>query len=240
MLPPRHRLTKTRARIRQHTKGRRTFVQRRPGQSFEPTEDWHEPAEKAGYRVIVRNPGKGYRHVVTEDQIRDRLARLPQQFLKDLDVVQLACMTRKKNRFPYYGLQWGTAIYLYPFEENLEETFYRPPPRALVIEAKMFGGQIIQDAPGVWKLIWSESACARLSAKQCPDSRVGPPGRFTQHDLYGSGEIRRVVCNSIWIFAKWRAESGPPNRSRQGSSPAPWRLAMAAVAHPVGRPGSED
>ena len=158
MLPPRHRLTRTRARIRQHSKTRRVFMPKNPGQVFEPTEDWHEPTEKPGYRVIVKKPGPGYRHVVTPRQIRSRLAQLPRQFLDELDVVQLATMTRKKQRFPCYGLQWGTAIYLYPFDDNLEEDFDRPPPQALVTEARMFGARVVQYAPQGWKLIWTETA----------------------------------------------------------------------------------
>ena len=45
-------------------------------------------------------------------------------------------MTRKKQSFPCYGMQWGNAIYLYPLEESLVEHFYQPPRPALVNEAE--------------------------------------------------------------------------------------------------------
>ncbi len=75
---------------------------------FSPPEDWHEPHGEGGdYRVLVQKPGPGYRHVVTQSEVRDRLAALPQHFLNDLEVVQLSRMTRKKQSFPCYGMQWG-------------------------------------------------------------------------------------------------------------------------------------
>ncbi len=145
-------------RFREYAKSRRAIVNRNPQNTFDPPEDWHEPRGCPGYRVLVRHPGPGSRHVVTPAQIRARLAKLPQEFLKGLEVVQLSQMTRKKYFCPCYGLQWGCAIYLYPFDESLDEYFYSPPPRSLVIESKMFGGRWEQPAPEVWKLIWTESA----------------------------------------------------------------------------------
>ncbi len=46
----------------------------------------------------------------------------PQHMLANLEVVQLSHMTRKKQSFPCYGMQWGTSLYLYPIEENLIES----------------------------------------------------------------------------------------------------------------------
>ena len=69
---------------------------------FAPPEDWHEATEREGYRVLIQPPGEGYRHIVTEQQIRDRLTIVPQRFLEQLEVVQLSCMTRKKQSFPCY------------------------------------------------------------------------------------------------------------------------------------------
>lgn len=168
MYAPRHHRTKLRSgqiknvsSPRQTTfraKARRLIGRKNPIQPFDPSEDWYEPTGESGYRVIIKKPGDGYRHVVTQDQIRSRLAQLPQHFIEDLDVVQLGCMTRKKNRFPCYGLQWGNAIYLYPFDESLEEEFDRPPPLALVIEAKMFGARFVETRPHGWKLIWTETS----------------------------------------------------------------------------------
>lgn len=146
------------AQRRERAKARRAIAPRHPIHSFDPPEDWFEATGADGYRVVQRDPGQGYRHVVTPDQVRTRLAKLPQGFLTDLEVIQLCTMTRKKEFSPCYGLQWGNAIYLYPFEETLDEYFYSPPPRSLVIETKMYGGRWEQNEPGVWRLFWTESS----------------------------------------------------------------------------------
>ncbi|MCA9259491.1 MAG: hypothetical protein KDA61_09840, partial [Planctomycetales bacterium] len=123
---------------------------------FSPPETWHEPTDRDSYRVIVQAPGAGYRHVVTPDEIRQRLAEVPQRFLRELEVVQLSRITRKKQSFPCYGMQWGAALYLYPVEETLEEYFYTPPRPLVVSEAKMYGGRWDEPSPGVWRLTWTE------------------------------------------------------------------------------------
>ena len=43
-------------------------------------------------------------------------------------------MTRKKQSFPCYGMQWGNALYLYPIEESFVETYDCPPRPNLVNE----------------------------------------------------------------------------------------------------------
>ncbi|HKD35671.1 MAG TPA: hypothetical protein VKB78_02695, partial [Pirellulales bacterium] len=84
---------------------------------FVPPENWYEPREDgAGYRLLVQPAGAGFRHVVTPDEVRDRLAELPERFVEPLETLQLSRMTRKKQSFPCYGMQWGSAIYLYPIE----------------------------------------------------------------------------------------------------------------------------
>src|SRR5262245_36197926 len=76
---------------------------------FVPPEDWHEPTEAGdGYRIIVQPAGEGFRHVVTPQEVRDRLAQLPPEFLNSLEILQFSRMTRKKQSFPCYGLQWGS------------------------------------------------------------------------------------------------------------------------------------
>jgi len=123
-----------------------------------PAETWYEPVENKslGYRVVVKPPGRGYRHVVTPAEIRDRLSVFPEDMVRPLQVVQLSQMTRKKGRFPCYGLQWGQALYLYPIEENLVETFQRPPKPAQWNEARMYGGKWEEGKDGHWQLIWTE------------------------------------------------------------------------------------
>lgn len=125
---------------------------------FAPPEDWHEPGQQSieSYRVIVQPPGPGYRHIVSPDEVRNRLAALPDHFLRELEVVQLSRMTRKKRSFPCYGMQWGSTLYLYPLEDSLVEFFYEPPRPELINETKMYGGRWIHDAPSTWQLIWTE------------------------------------------------------------------------------------
>ncbi len=123
---------------------------------FSPPETWYEPTSaQKGYRVIIKPPGEGYRHVVTPDEVRGRLAELPTHFVKDLDIVQLSSMTRKKQSFPCYGMQWGTTLYLYPLEESLTEYFCGPPPTAFFNEAKMYGGKWHEGSCGEWTLEWT-------------------------------------------------------------------------------------
>ena len=128
---------------------------------FIPPEDWYDPISSnhdSRYEVIVQSPGRGYRHVVTPAEIRDRLNRLPRQMIESLDVIQLSRMTRKKRSFPCYGMQWGTTLYLYPLEDSRVEYFDRSPNPAQFNEACMFGGRWDQDECGGWMLIWSEPA----------------------------------------------------------------------------------
>jgi hypothetical protein len=125
---------------------------------FTPPEDWHEPCEanRLGYRVIVQQPGPGYHHVVTPEEIRARLAELPAWMLEPLQVVQLSRMTQKKQQFPCYGMQWGNALYLYPIETDLVEHFTRPPKPNERNEARMYGGRWEREC-GSWNLVWTEA-----------------------------------------------------------------------------------
>lgn len=137
---------------------RSSMGERNAREPFAPPEDWHEPTGATNYRIIVQEPGPGYRHVVTPDQIRERLSRVPRKFLEQLEVVQLSRVTRKKQSFPCYGMQWGNALYLYPIEESFVEQFDQPPRPNLVNEARMYGGVWDETSPGVWTLTWSEEA----------------------------------------------------------------------------------
>lgn len=125
--------------------------------AYVPPEDWYEPSESPvrGYTVVHQSPGGGYQHVVTESEIRERLAALPARFLEPLEVVQLSCMTRKKKSFPCYGMQWGNTIYLYPLETELVEYYGGPPRPAEYNESRMFGGRW-ESLPGnAWRLVWT-------------------------------------------------------------------------------------
>ncbi|MCA9265134.1 MAG: hypothetical protein KDA60_14840 [Planctomycetales bacterium] len=127
---------------------------------FLPPEDWYEPSDEGteGYSVIHQSPGPGYRHVVTETQIRDRLANLPDWMVEPLEVIQLSRMTRKKKSLPCYGMQWGTSLYLYPIEDSLVEEFGTAPRPAVFNEAKMYGGRWEQLSGQRWRLVWTEKS----------------------------------------------------------------------------------
>jgi len=127
---------------------------------FVPPEDWYEPSEETAncYRVITQPPGEGFRHLLTEEDVRRRLAKLPQRFVRPLEVVQLSRMTRKKQSFPCYGMQWGCTIYLYPIEASLTEYCDCPPRPQQQIEARMFGRQWVQESPDLWVLEWTEES----------------------------------------------------------------------------------
>ena len=127
-------------------------------EAFCPSETWYEPTGKRGpgFRIVVQQPGPDYQHAVTAQQIRQRLAQLPQWMLTDLDVVQLSSMTRKKETAPCYGMQWGTAVYLYPIETTLVEEYSDPPKPILYNEARMYGGRWKQLDSGDWQLVWTK------------------------------------------------------------------------------------
>jgi hypothetical protein len=125
-----------------------------------PPEDWHEPSDDAtpNYRVVVQDPGIGSCHVVTPEEIRERLDELPDFMLRPLSVVQLSRMTRKKRTFPCYGMQWGSSIYLYPIEDSLVEYYARPPKPSELQEATMFGARWVQEEGELWTLRWTWDA----------------------------------------------------------------------------------
>ncbi|MEZ6041157.1 MAG: hypothetical protein R3C20_11665 [Planctomycetaceae bacterium] len=125
------------------------------GRPFDAPEKWHEPRGDGTLKVVRENPGGGYIHVVDESDIRRRVSQLPEEFQTNVEVVQLSRMTRKRRLFPCYGLQWGTAVYLYPIEASLEELYTRAPRPAQRIETEMFGGQWTQDG-NYWRLSWTE------------------------------------------------------------------------------------
>ncbi len=126
---------------------------------FIPPENWYEPsgASAADFTVIEQSPGLGFRHVVTAREVRERLSLLPREFIAPLEVLQLSRMTRKKKTFPCYGMQWGSALYLYPIEESLVEEYGAPPKPAQITEARMYGGVWEQDSSNGWCLRWTEA-----------------------------------------------------------------------------------
>lgn len=123
---------------------------------FLPPEDWYEPTStQERYRILVQSPGRGYRHILTPQEIHDRLSQLPPAFVKSLEVVQLSKMTRKKQSFPCYGMQWGSCIYLYPIEDSLTEYCGCAPTPAQINEARMYGVAWKQVSRSMWQLRWT-------------------------------------------------------------------------------------
>lgn len=131
-----------------------------PRGPYLPPENWYEPREMgAGEFAVVEQPaGRGFCHILAEEDVRNRLAELPRWMVDPLEVVQFSQMTRKKRISPCYGMQWGTTIYLYPIEESLVETFCRAPKPAQQIEARMFGARWEPASRGEWKLVWTREA----------------------------------------------------------------------------------
>ena len=131
------------------------------GRAFDAPELWHEPtsaenpASTGLLKVVSQSAGSGYLHPVTADDVRERVRQLPAEFQTKLEVVQFSRMTRKRRLFPCYGLQWGSAVYLYPIEASLEELYVRAPRPAQRIESEMYGGRWVQDGR-LWRLIWTK------------------------------------------------------------------------------------
>ena len=123
---------------------------------FSAPERWHEARDDGHLRFVVEPAGEGYLHVLTPDDVRQRLALLPGQFASKVEVVQFSTMTRKRACFPCYGMQWGRSVYLYPIESTLVEEYHRAPTPIQEQEARMFGG-VWSCQGGLWKLTWTLS-----------------------------------------------------------------------------------
>ena len=129
------------------------------GSAFDAPEVWHDPVSREGrpdhdVKIVTQAAGHGYIHPVSADDVRERVLQLPAVFQEKLNIVQFSRMTKKRRLFPCYGLQWGTAVYLYPIEESLEELYVRAPRPAQRIETEMYGGRWVQDG-NLWRLMWT-------------------------------------------------------------------------------------
>lgn len=122
--------------------------------AFSAPETWYEPQGLSTIQYVQRSAGKGFIHPVTVNEVKQRIAQLPSRFTRTIEVVQFSPMTRKRSLFPLYGMQWGPNVYLYPIEESLQETYYRPPDPQQLIEAKMYGG-VWRQINNIWTLTWT-------------------------------------------------------------------------------------
>ena len=179
---------------------------------FAPPEDWHEPTDSAkGYRFVIQPPGEDYCHVVTPEQVRGRLAEVPQEFLKGLEVVQFSRMTRKKQSFPCYGMQWGATLYLYPIEDSLEEWFTQPPRPAVYNEARMYGGRWDEPSPGSWRLRWTPAAIEDFYLNNILIHELG----HLVDERNSNYEDRERFAEWFAIQYGYRATGGRDERGRQ-------------------------
>lgn len=121
---------------------------------FSAPEDWHEPQGRSEIKYRMLPPGNGFLHPVSVDEVRVRISLLPSEITRQIEVVQFSTMTRKRQLFPLYGMQWGPNVYLYPMESSLIETYRRPPTPTQLIEARMFGGEWTQIGRE-WQLRWT-------------------------------------------------------------------------------------
>ncbi|MEX0676274.1 MAG: hypothetical protein WD063_04325 [Pirellulales bacterium] len=209
--PPQHNtvaLAKTRRRdVRANKRAR--GVERDLQLPSVPPEDWHEPCEQHdGYRIVVQQSGPGFRHILTPADVRWRLSQLPAWMLDDLEVVQFSRMTRKKQTFPCYGMQWGASVYLYPIEVTLIECYTCPPTPNQVNEARMYGGRWSQTSPGVWALRWTEESVRDFYLNN-----------ILIHELGHLVDARNTGYVAREQYAEWFALEYGFKRSRSARSP---------------------
>lgn len=121
---------------------------------FGAPEAWHEPQGRSEIEYHSQPAGAGFLHPVSIDEVRTRVAQLPAGFTRQIEVIQFSTMTRKRQLFPLYGMQWGPNVYLYPMEASLVETFRRPPTPQQLVEARMYGGEWSQIGRE-WRLTWT-------------------------------------------------------------------------------------
>jgi hypothetical protein len=126
---------------------------------FSAPETWHEAQQPGQIRFVEQPAGTNYVHPVSVEQIRQRISLLPREISRQVQVVQLSTMTRKRRLFPCYGMQWGPNVYLYPIESTLVETYVRPPTPQQQVEAKMFGG-VWSHHHDEWRLTWTAETIA--------------------------------------------------------------------------------
>ena len=170
---------------------------------FNAPEDWHEPTGRDDVRLIVRPPGKGFVHAVTPEEVRERIEQLPRKFTRGLEVVQLSGMTRKRVLFPFYGMQWGSAVYLYPIEDTFVETYVRPPRPQQIIDAEMYGGKWMRDGND-WRLEWTADTIRDFYLNNVLIHEIG----HVHDDRNTSFEDRERYANWFAIEYGYRASRG--------------------------------
>lgn len=128
---------------------------------------WYAPRSENPHAEFLQfhehDPGEGYVHPLSPTEIMERILVLPQEIQEilyaRLDHVVLPRHTKKSDRVPMYGLQWGSSIYLHPQNEPGTEIFTEPPATNTVALTKRFGARW-QEASGepYWICQWTRSA----------------------------------------------------------------------------------
>jgi hypothetical protein len=178
-------------------------VSNRPTQAaFDAPERWHEPRSRPEPNVFAQSPGDDYVHAVTVSEVRERIAQLPAWARERFDVVQLSRMTRKRQLFPCYGLQWGRSVYLYPIEASLVETYVQPPGPQQRIEARMYGGTW-SEANGVWRLTWTSDTIKDFYLNN-----------ILIHEIGHAVDDRNTITRDRERFANWFAVEYGYRKSR--------------------------
>lgn len=129
---------------------------------YSAPEAWYEPRNDHAIRFVVDNPGRGFVHAVTTAEIKDFLlqieASLAGRIAELLDVIKLSGRTRKNGSQNLYGLQWGSAVYLYPFNESLREIYSYAPRNDQRIQTERYGGRWARTSNNQYEVIWTKSA----------------------------------------------------------------------------------
>jgi len=185
---------------------------------FSAPERWHDPRDDGRLKFVVEPAGEGYLHVLTPDDVRQRLALLPRQLANKVEVVQFSTMTRKRACFPCYGMQWGRTVYLYPIESSLVEQYHRPPNPIQSQEARMYGGVWSQGKNG-WQLAWTRETIRDYYLNNVLIHEVG----HVNDERNTSSRDRERYANWFAIEYGYRASRGigsagpgwnPPNHPR--------------------------
>jgi len=185
---------------------------------FSAPERWHDPRDDGRVRFVVEPAGPGYLHVLTPDEVRERLAQLPPHLVRNVEVVQFSAMTRKRACFPCYGMQWGRTVYLYPIESSLVEQYHRPPNPIQSQEARMYGGVWSQGKNG-WQLAWTRETIRDFYLNNVLIHEVG----HVNDERNTSSRDRERYANWFAIEYVYRASRGigsvgpgwnPPNHPR--------------------------
>jgi hypothetical protein len=172
-------------------------------EGFGAPEVWHESIGRSQVKFVVEPAGDGYIHPVTTQEVAERIAQLPKRFRSGLEIVQFSRMTRKRALFPCYGMQWGTAVYLYPIEQTLVEHYVRPPRPEQLVEARMFGGQWQPDGRE-WNLVWTADSIRDFYLNNVLIHEIG----HTVDDRNGGFVDRERFANWFAIEYGYRASRG--------------------------------